>query len=172
MTRRFLILAEGNFGPQSSKTANACIRYAPSDVVAVLDSTRAGQTAQQVLGFGGDIPVVATFADALSRRPNALLIGIAAGALSVIGYSIIAPKLQQLIRGTDTCGINNLHGMPGILGGLMAIFITGHAAIQLLGIVATVCIAFLFGKATGSIIGLLGKKEMPYSDEDEFFLAE
>ncbi len=79
MTRRFLILAEGSFGPQSSKTANACIRYAPSDVVAVLDSTRVGQTAQQVLGFGGDIPVVATFDDALAHQPNALLIGIAPG---------------------------------------------------------------------------------------------
>ena len=77
MNRRCLVLAEGNFGPQSSKTANACIRYAPHEVVAVLDSTRAGQSAQQVLGFGGDIPVVASFADGLSRLPNALLIGIA-----------------------------------------------------------------------------------------------
>lgn len=77
MTRRFLILAEGSFGPESSKTANACIRYAQSDVVAVLDSTRAGQTAKQVLGFGGDIPVVATFAEALALQANALLIGIA-----------------------------------------------------------------------------------------------
>lgn len=102
----------------------------------------------------------------------ALLIGLAAGALSVIGYSIIAPKLEQLIKGTDTCGINNLHGMPGILGGLMAIFITGHAAVQLLGIVVTVCLAFILGKATGSVISLLGKKELPYSDEDEFFVAE
>lgn len=77
MTRRFLILAEGKFGPQSSKTANACIRYAPSEVVAVLDSTRAGQTAHDVLGFGGAIPVVASFADAQRFAPNALLIGIA-----------------------------------------------------------------------------------------------
>jgi hypothetical protein len=38
-SRRFLILAEGNFGPLSSKTANACIRYAPQDVAVVLDST-------------------------------------------------------------------------------------------------------------------------------------
>lgn len=75
--RRFLILAEGNFGPQSSKTANACIRYSPSEVVAVLDSTNAGKTSQHVLGFGGDIPVVATFVDAMSKSPNALLIGIA-----------------------------------------------------------------------------------------------
>jgi len=102
----------------------------------------------------------------------ALLIGIAAGALSVIGYSIIAPKLEKFIKGTDTCGINNLHGMPGILGGLVAIFITGRPMIQLLGIVATVCVAFICGKVAGSIISLLGKKETPYSDEDEFFLGD
>ncbi len=75
--RRFLVLAEGNFGPQSSKTANACIRYAPSEVVVILDSTNAGRTSQDVLGFGGDIPVVASFVDAIPFRPNALLIGIA-----------------------------------------------------------------------------------------------
>jgi len=102
----------------------------------------------------------------------ALLIGLAAGALSVIGYSIIAPKLEKLIKGSDTCGINNLHGMPGILGGIVAIFITGNAGVQLLGIVATVCVAFICGKVTGIVISVLGKKEIPYSDEDEFFLAE
>ncbi len=77
MQRRFVILAEGAFGPLSSKTANACIRYAASEVVAVIDSTCAGQTAAQVLGFGGSIPVVATFADALALQPKSLLIGIA-----------------------------------------------------------------------------------------------
>lgn len=102
----------------------------------------------------------------------ALLIGIAAGALSVIGYNIIAPKLQKLIKGSDTCGINNLHGMPGILGGIVAISITGNVGIQLLGIIVTVLIAFICGKVTGAIINLLGKKETPYSDEDEFFVTE
>ncbi len=77
MTRRFLILAEGSFGPLTSKTANACIRYAESEVVAILDRTCAGRTAGQVLGFGGDIPVVASFADALVFEPKELLIGIA-----------------------------------------------------------------------------------------------
>ncbi|MFT5875500.1 MAG: ammonium transporter Rh [Clostridium sp.] len=100
----------------------------------------------------------------------AMLIGIAAGALSVVGYSIIAPKLQKLIRGTDTCGINNLHGMPGILGGVVAIFITGNAQIQLLGIFVTIAVAFIGGQLTGAVISLLGKKEIPYSDEDEFFI--
>ena len=77
LSRRFLILAEGSFGPLSSKTANACIRYVPDEVAVVLDSGAAGRTAQDVLGFGGNIPVVGTFAAGMTFRPNALLIGIA-----------------------------------------------------------------------------------------------
>ncbi len=97
-----------------------------------------------------------------------MLIGIAAGALSTIGYSILAPKVEKLIKGTDSCGINNLHGMPGILGGISAIFVTGNTGIQLGGIITTVIIAFVTGKLTGSILPLIGKKEVIYSDEDEF----
>ena len=76
-TERFLILAEGRFGPLTSKTANGFIRYTPERVAAVLDSQRAGQTAEQVLGFGGAIPVVATLEQGLALRPTDLLIGIA-----------------------------------------------------------------------------------------------
>jgi uncharacterized NAD-dependent epimerase/dehydratase family protein len=74
---RYLILADGLFGPETSKTANACIRYTPDHVVGVIDARHAGRTSQQILGFGGDIPVVATLDDGLARSPNALLIGIA-----------------------------------------------------------------------------------------------
>jgi uncharacterized NAD-dependent epimerase/dehydratase family protein len=75
--QRFLILADGLFGPDSSKTANACIRYTPERVVGVIDSTRAGRTAADVVGFGGDIPVVGTLDEGLALGPNALLVGIA-----------------------------------------------------------------------------------------------
>ena len=74
---RFLILAEGMFGPLTSKTANSCIRYTPEQVVGVLDSRRAGKTVQQVLDFGGSIPIVGTLADGLALGPTALLIGVA-----------------------------------------------------------------------------------------------
>src|SRR6185437_8576739 len=74
---RFLILVEGQFGPLSSKTANSCIRYTPDRVAAVLDSRFAGKTVQDVLGFGGSIPVVGALADGLARSPTALLIGVA-----------------------------------------------------------------------------------------------
>lgn len=76
---RFLVLAEGAFGPETSKTANSAIRYIPAQVAGVLDSTSAGRTAQEVLGFGGAIPVVGTLEAGLALRPapTALLIGIA-----------------------------------------------------------------------------------------------
>src|SRR5260370_24397421 len=74
---RFLILAEGAFNPVRCKTGNACLRYVPERVAAVLDSTQRGKTAAQVLGFGGDIPVVGSIDEGLARKPNALLIGIA-----------------------------------------------------------------------------------------------
>lgn len=74
---KFLVLAQGSFDPVRSKTANACIRYTPERVAAVLDSTQRGKTAQQVLGFGGGIPVVGSVDEGLAHRPTALLIGIA-----------------------------------------------------------------------------------------------
>ena len=97
-----------------------------------------------------------------------MLIGIAAGILSTVGYSIIAPKVQKLIRGADTCGVHNLHGMPGLLGGLSAIIITGNVGTQLLCMIITVGVAFIGGRIVGAIVGLLRTKEELYSDIDEF----
>jgi len=74
---RFLIIADGQFGPLTSKTANSCIRYFPERIVAVFDRTEAGKTVQHVLGFGGAIPVVGDFARGLALGPTAVLIGIA-----------------------------------------------------------------------------------------------
>ncbi len=107
----------------------------------------------------------------LATPGMSLLIGLCAGTLSTVGYAIIAPKVEKLIKGTDTCGVHNLHGMPGILGGLSAIIITHNPGVQLAGILVTVVIAFACGKVSGIVVGLLGKKEIPYSDEDEFFVA-
>jgi len=76
--RRLVILAEGEFGPHSGKTAYGVIRYGRDDVVALIDSTKAGQNVAAYLP-GHDIPIVATLAEALAgpSRPDALLIGIA-----------------------------------------------------------------------------------------------
>jgi uncharacterized NAD-dependent epimerase/dehydratase family protein len=72
-----LILADGDFHPLLSKTANSVIRYQPDRVVAVLDRSMAGKSVQDVLGYGGDTPVVASMAEGLALGANSVLIGIA-----------------------------------------------------------------------------------------------
>jgi D-glutamate N-acetyltransferase len=74
---RFLILADGDFGPMTSKTANSVIRYLPERTVGVLDRQHAGKTVQDVLGFGGRIPVVGSIRAGLALEPSAVLVGIA-----------------------------------------------------------------------------------------------
>jgi uncharacterized NAD-dependent epimerase/dehydratase family protein len=61
----------------TSKTANSVIRYLPERTVAVLDRQQAGKTAQDVLGFGGGIPVVGSMREGLAFKPSAVLVGIA-----------------------------------------------------------------------------------------------
>jgi uncharacterized NAD-dependent epimerase/dehydratase family protein len=74
---RFLIVADGDFGPMTSKTANSVIRYLPDRTVGVLDRQHAGSTVQDVLGFGGAMPVVGSMREGLALGPTAVLIGIA-----------------------------------------------------------------------------------------------
>jgi uncharacterized NAD-dependent epimerase/dehydratase family protein len=93
---RFLILAEGELGTFSAKTAVSVMRYRPADVVAVLDSRHAGRTARELLDVPCDAPVVATLAEALPLRPTALLIGIApaGGQLPEAWRSIIRAAVE------------------------------------------------------------------------------
>jgi len=74
---RSVILAEGAFGVLGSKTAACVIRHRQNEVVAVIDSTQAGKTTEEVIGFGGPIPIVCDLAEAMKYLPDSLLVGIA-----------------------------------------------------------------------------------------------
>ena len=101
--------------------------------------------------------------------PAAFGIGILAGAICVIGYVAIQPRLQVLLKGVDTCGVHNLHGMPGLVGGIIAIFaVPGIAKAQLVGIAVTVAMAFIGGLIGGYIIKATGSKKLAYEDSEEF----
>lgn len=109
MKRRLLILAEGKFSPLKSKTANGAIVYLRDEVAAVIDSTKAGMTAQDVLGYGGDIPVVKDLQEGLAHKPTHLLIGIAptGGRLPVEWRQVICRALEH--------GLHVLSGLHTIL---------------------------------------------------------
>jgi uncharacterized NAD-dependent epimerase/dehydratase family protein len=109
--RRLVILAEGEFAPHSAKTAYGVIRYGRDDVVAVLDSTKAGQNVNAYLP-GNDIPIVSTLGEALALQnaPDALLIGIAptGGRLPDAWRAVI---LEAIAAGLDV--LSGLHTFLG-----------------------------------------------------------
>jgi ammonium transporter Rh len=103
----------------------------------------------------------------------ALAIGVVAGALCVFGYTIVQPAVQRALKIVDTCGVHNLHGMPGLLGGLAAVFIIpGIAVAQLAGIAFTVIFALIAGVIAGFVVRATGAKQVAYEDEEEFAVAE
>ena len=100
MKRKIVILAEKKLGPLTSKMANGIIRYLNDEVVAIIDSNHAGRVVQDVLDFGGDIPIYASLEETLQKQVNALLIGISppGGKLPSTWYPIIITAIQNKLN--------------------------------------------------------------------------
>jgi ammonium transporter Rh len=81
----------------------------------MLNSTLAGGVA---IGSASDLVVTAG---------ASMFIGCLAGIISAIGYAKLTPYLQEKIGLHDTCGVHNLHGMPGVLGGVVGAISAGGA---------------------------------------------
>jgi uncharacterized NAD-dependent epimerase/dehydratase family protein len=99
-----VVLTQGHSEPVTAKTATCLVRYRPEEVVALLDSTQAGKTTQDVLGVGGDIPFVSCLEEAPDA--NVLAVGIAppGGKIPAAWRSII---LEAIARRMDV--VSGLH---------------------------------------------------------------
>lgn len=96
-------------------------------------------------------------------------IGLLAGAICVVGYVFVQPALQARLKLVDTCGVHNLHGMPGLVGGLIAVAVVpGVATAQLVGIVFTLALALSSGLVAGVLIRVTGSRRLAYEDHEEF----
>ena len=60
--------------------------------------------------------IVGSTCDMFMYAWQPLLLGGLGGAISSFGFN----KLSEKMSFHDTCGVHNLHGIPGILGGLAA----------------------------------------------------
>lgn len=70
--------------------------------------------------------IVGSSCNLITNPLGALAIGLFGGGFSSIGYIKISPLLTK-IGVYDTCGIFNLHGMPGFFGGIFsAIFLAAY----------------------------------------------
>ena len=72
---RYVILAIGSFDYIENKTGNMLIRYQHDQVLAVIDPYKEGKIAEEVLGWGGNIPCVKTFIDTKRFSPTHLVVG-------------------------------------------------------------------------------------------------
>jgi ammonium transporter Rh len=118
--------------------------------------------------LAGGVAIGATFDHA--THMEAMVIGLIAGALSTTGFAVFQAKQERFHKIIDTCGVSNLHGLPGIFGGLAAIVVVDglDAGSQLKGIAITVVIAVVAGLLSGKIISLFGIPDEIYHDAAEF----
>ncbi len=103
----------------------------------------------------------------------AFLIGLIAGSISVIGYVAVQPALEKKLKLVDTCGVHNLHGMPGLFGGLIALLVVPNIAssAQLIGIGITLALAMAGGLFVGLLVKITGKEIVAYEDKVDFDVA-
>ncbi|XP_028997249.1 ammonium transporter Rh type A [Betta splendens] len=119
------------------------------DMVHIQNATLAGGVA------------VGTCADMNIGPVGAMLIGFVAGIISTLGFKYLSPILASKMGIQDTCGVHNLHGMPGILGGLAGIVAVamgkksnGNAAMQAAALGSSLGFALIGGALTGLIMKL------------------
>lgn len=95
----------------SASCVTACgfcrLYFQKLEMEVLLNATLAGGVA---VGSASDLVVTASVAQ---------LIGGAAGIVSAWGFVKLGPWLQEKIGLHDTCGVHNLHGLPGIMGGVI-----------------------------------------------------
>jgi uncharacterized NAD-dependent epimerase/dehydratase family protein len=103
--KRYLILAEGRaLDPHYGKTGRGVVRYGSDPVVAIVDSTAAGQT------FEG-VPIVATLAEGLAFEPRSTtaLVGVA------VAGGRLPPEWHDLLREVLEAGLDLESGMHEFL---------------------------------------------------------
>ena len=107
MEQRALVLCEGHFGDPSGKTAHGLVRYSDLyTIVGVIDSTLAGRDAGDLLdGKPNGIPIVASLAEGLSRRPTHLVVGVATDG------GKLPPEYRPILRAALEAGLHVVSGL-------------------------------------------------------------
>ncbi|KAL7685334.1 putative blood group Rhesus C/E/D polypeptide, ammonium transporter AmtB-like protein [Plasmopara halstedii] len=130
---------------------------------------------------------------------TAIIIGLVVGVASVAGYRYVSPHLEREFRIADTCGVFNLHGMPGLVGGFAGAMVTFSAPddfygdsltdiyparsyrsaskqgwYQLLAIVTSASIATLSGLIVGYFLSSkqFHQQQLKYEDEEWFSVPD
>ncbi|NXE14714.1 RHBGB protein, partial [Lophotis ruficrista] len=64
---------------------------------------------------------------------GALITGFLAGLIPPLGFRFLTPILRSRLKIQDTCGVHNVHGLPGILGALLGTLLAALATADAYG---------------------------------------
>ncbi|KAK6645355.1 hypothetical protein RUM43_001631 [Polyplax serrata] len=135
---------------------------------------------------------VGTSVNLMIQPYGALLIGSLAGILTTLGYQFLQGIILKKLRIHDTCGVNNLHGVPGVVGGIIGAIMAGmadtntygkrlyqifpamgpsmnrtaaqQAGYQLIAILVTLLVSIVSGLITGLFIRNFRRVERTFDD--------
>ncbi|XP_054627495.1 ammonium transporter Rh type C [Dunckerocampus dactyliophorus] len=138
------------------------------DMVHIQNATLAGGVA------------MGTAAEFMIMPYGALIVGFLTGLISTFGYLYVTPFLEKYLKLQDTCGVHNLHAVPGMLGGFTGAIVAAAATESVYsqhGLDATfnfegkfanrsvgtqggyqaagTCVAIAFGLVGGALVGLI-----------------
>jgi len=159
------------------------------DMEVVLNATLAGGVS---VGSSADLVVTAGWA---------MTIGAFAGIVSALGFLKLSSFLKQKIFLHDTCGVHNLHGLPGVIGGIFGAISAGlaenhfgnegrsaleatfpkiaegrttweQAGVQLAVLGLTLVFAIVGGSISGFVASRFGKLEELFDDRENFVHVE
>lgn len=117
-------------------------------------------------------------ADLEIQPAGAIAVGFVAAFVSAGGYKFVQPALLKYLGLHDTCGVHNLHAMPGFLGGLVSIVATAiyrrsfyprgeyQALFNLAALAITMVIAISIGALTGLVLRWLLPPRKHFIDEE------
>ncbi len=75
---------------------------------------------------------IGAIADMAISPASALFIGSFAGIISTLGFQYLTEALKG-VKLHDTCGVNNLHGIPGVISGLASVLVAAFACRETYG---------------------------------------
>nr|AGU71418.1 Rhesus family C-type glycoprotein 2 [Lipophrys pholis] len=140
------------------------------DMVHIQNATLAGGVA------------MGTAAEFMISPYGALIVGFCMGIISTFGYIFVTPFLEKSLKLQDTCGVHNLHAVPGMLGGFIGAIVAAAASESVYGReglintfdfegefadrtpgtqggfqAAGTCVSIAFGLVGGAIVGFILK---------------
>ncbi|XP_077374740.1 rh family, C glycoprotein a [Festucalex cinctus] len=138
------------------------------DMVHIQNATLAGGVA------------MGTAAEFMIMPYGALIVGFLTGIISTFGYLFVTPFLEKYLKLQDTCGVHNLHAVPGMLGGFTGAIVAASATESVYskqGLIDTfdfegrfagrsvgtqggfqaagTCVAIVFGLVGGALVGVI-----------------